>query len=499
MKNDFWRELIFRAMEKLEDFALADSQRFLRMLQMVSESQALKWGRMRAETAARSAWRKVPAYRDFLAKHGLQSPDVPFEKLPVMSKKNYIGNYSLNDRCAGGSFCCQHVSIDESSGSTGMPYNWVRGLDERRRIHRTMARMAEFLLGERSLIVINAFSMGAWATGVHIAEAMELYSVVKSTGADLEKVISTLETFGPYQGYFILGYPPFIKHLIDTLVARNFPIDQYELHALVGGEAMSEDLRRYVLRYFRTFYSGYGASDLEVGMAIETPEAVRIRSLIHDDIKLRTVLLEGDHRVPMVFQYDPRSHYMEVNSKNELIITLTNSRVLSPRIRYNIGDEARLFSRKTLVSRMCELGHPLNGNDRFLPLPYVFIYGRADHTISIMGANIYPEDVERAIFTQPELAGFASFSIRCETRNEGSPFPHLSIEWENPDPPALPLDTLAHNISREVAKINADYRAALTEFPEPLHFELDVYGLDQGPFTGRNQRIKQRYIESPGL
>ena len=499
MNTNFWRELIFRTMEKLEDYALADSRRFLWALRIVSESQALKLGRLSAETAARSAWRKVPAYRDFLAQHGLQSPDVPFEQLPVMNKKNYIGKYSLKDRCAGGSFCSQHVSIDESSGSTGTPYNWVRGLDERRRIHRTMARMAEFLFGKRPLIVINAFSMGAWATGVHIAEAMELYSVVKSTGADLDKVISTLEAFGPQHGYFILGYPPFIKHLIDTLIAREFPITEYELHALVGGEAMSEELRRYVLRYFRSLYSGYGASDLEVGMAIETPEAVRIRSLLHDNIQLRAALLEGDHRVPMVFQYDPRSHHMEVNSQNELIVTLTNSRILSPRIRYNIGDEARLFSRKALIERIRELGYPVDGSDRFLPLPYVFIYGRADYTISIMGANIYPEDVERAIFAQPELAKFASFSIRCETRDEGTPFPHLSIEWDNPDPPSLSLDILAQNISREVAKINADYRAALTEYPEPLRFELDIFGLGQGPFHGRNQRIKQRYIESPSL
>jgi hypothetical protein len=114
-----------------------------------------------------------------------------------------------------------------------------------------------------------------------------------------------------------------------------------------------------------------------------------------------------------------------------------------------------------------------------------------------MGANIYPEDNERAIFAQPELAGFASFIVRTGTRKEGSAFPHLSIEWDNPNPPALPLDVLAVNISREVAKINADYRAALSEYPEPLHFDLDIYGLDQGPFTGRNQRIKNRYIDLP--
>jgi phenylacetate-CoA ligase len=144
-------------------------------------------------------------------------------------------------------------------------------------------------------------------------------------------------------------------------------------------------------------------------------------------------------------------------------------------------------------------GHPLELNEqRSLQLPYLFLFGRSDQTISIMGANIYPEDVERAIFVQPELAsGFASFTMSVETRSNSSVYPQLSIEWTSSKPPELPLTLLAEKISQEIAKINSDFRTALTEHPEPLRFELSIYGFGQGPFAGRNRRIKNRYLGGP--
>jgi len=79
--------------------------------------------------------------------------------------------------------------------------------------------------------------MSAWATGVNVGEALELCGVVKSTGPDLEKILHTLEFFGPEPGYVICGYPPFMKRVFDGMRERGFPIAEYELYAMVGGEA----------------------------------------------------------------------------------------------------------------------------------------------------------------------------------------------------------------------------------------------------------------------
>jgi hypothetical protein len=91
--------------------------------------------------------------------------------------------------------------------------------------------------------------------------------------------VRALSFFGPGYPYLILGYPPFVKQLIDVAEARNFPLHEYRLNALVGGEGMSEDLRDYLLRRFQKVYSGYGATDLEIGLAGETPLSVALRRL----------------------------------------------------------------------------------------------------------------------------------------------------------------------------------------------------------------------------
>jgi hypothetical protein len=290
--------------------------------------------------------------------------------------------------------------------------------------------MLEWALGERPRIAINAFSMGAWATGVNMGEALELCGVVKSTGPDLDKILHTLEFFGPRWGYLLCGYPPFMKRVLDGMRQRGFPIADYEMHALVGGEGMTEELRRYLLGGFRSCYSGYGASDLELGIALETPEAVRVRGLLNDRAEVRREILEGDHRVPMVFQYNPLTHFLETNERDELLVTLNHSRVLSPRIRYNIGDEAKLMTRRDILERLRRLGHDVTAADgRGVSLPYLILFGRRDQTISIMGANIYAEDVERVVYAQPELArGFASFMLTVAEREDRSVFPRLFIE-----------------------------------------------------------------------
>ena len=494
--NEWWRELRLRAKERLEDYVLGGTRRSRWALQHLDEEHVLHEGRRRALMAARRAFRKVPAYRDFLARHGVTSIHLPFEKLPIMAKDNYVRAYRTEERCLNGAYLSAGVAIDESSGSTGTPFNWVRGAQERRRVRRELARMLEFMFGKQPRIAINAFSMGAWATGVTMGEALELHSVVKSTGPDLEKILHTLEFFGPAPSYFICGYPPFLKLLLDSMRGRGFPLNDYALHALVGGEGMSEEFRRYLLRGFRSCYSGYGASDLEVGIAVETPEAVRIRGLLHDHHDLRGALLEGDHRVPMVFQYNPATHYIETNEENELIVTLNYSRILSPRIRYNIGDEGRLFTRRELLKRLRQLGYPLETQrDRALPFPYVFLYGRRDQTISLMGANIYPEDVERVLFAEPALAaGIASFAMSVEDAGNGDVHPRLCIEWSSERSPELPLQTLARRIEKELAEVNSDFRTAMQEYPGSLRFELLVFGFGQGPFTGKGRRIKNRYF-----
>jgi phenylacetate-CoA ligase len=58
-------------------------------------------------------------------------------------------------------------------------------------------------------------------------------------------------------------------------------------------------------------YSGYGATDLEIGIAGETPMSVAIRRRARGDEALRRALFGEDSRLPMLFQYNPLNHYVE--------------------------------------------------------------------------------------------------------------------------------------------------------------------------------------------
>ena len=180
--------------------------------------------------------------------------------------------------------------------------------------------------------------------------------MVKNTGPDLNKIFSTLEFFGPGYRYLICGYPPFLKHMIDVAADRGFPLERYSLMALLGGEGNSEGLRDYLARFFPPIYSGYGATDIEIGIAGETPLSLAIRRAgPHATSDCGKSLFGADSRLPMLFQYNPLMHHIETNEAGELIFTITRLNVLSPRIRYNIHDEGGVATFAEMEAR-CRAG-----------------------------------------------------------------------------------------------------------------------------------------------
>ena len=78
---------------------------------------------------------------------------------------------------------------------------------------------------------------------------------------------------------------------------------------------MTEELRDVLLERFTSVYSGYGATDIEIGMAGESPVSIALRRLARARPDIRRALFGTDARLPMVFQYNPLIHYLEVNDE----------------------------------------------------------------------------------------------------------------------------------------------------------------------------------------
>lgn len=450
--------------------------------------------RARARRAFLRAARDVPAYAQFFARRSTAADPVP-----ETDKENYVKAFPIAARCVGGRVPFERVTIDESSGSTGAPFDWVRSEEERHHGHLLISYFSSYCFGTGPRITINAFSMGAWATGINMGLAMERNSIVKNTGPDVGKILHTLQVFGPSHAYLIIGYPPFLKHLIDVAATEGFALRDYQLDALVGGEGMSEGLREYLLRRFRKVFSGYGATDLEIAIAGETPVAVAIRRLARDNARVREALFGDDPRLPMLFQYNALTHHIEVNAERELLVTITRGDMLSPRIRYNVHDQGGVERYDAMAAKLAVLGIDIErlGAQQARPrlrLPFVWVFGRRDYTISVMGANIYPEDLEQCLYAEAELAAITrSFCLSLSESADGQARPCFLIEVEVPPTDGL-RERFATSFTARLRALNADYRAAWSEYPEIMAPEVRLYRVGEGPFAADRSRIKQARV-----
>jgi phenylacetate-CoA ligase len=465
---------------------------------LLTPPRLVTWlSRLRASRAADHAARRVPAYRAHLLAHGVDIPDAAIRlELPPTDKATYIDRYPPAARCLGGVIPLIGTTNDESSGSTGRPYNWIRSHGERQASRQFVSHFARYCYGEAPWITINAFSMGAWATGVTMGAALQANSLVKNTGPDLEKIFSTLEYFGTGYRFLICGYPPFLKHLIDIAAERGFPLASYRLMALLGGEGNSEGLRDYLATHFQPIYSGYGATDIEIGVAGETPLSLAIRRLARDDGRVRQALFGDDPRLPMLFQYNPLMHHIETNPAGELIFTITRLNVLAPRIRYNLHDEGGVATFAEMRERLAAAGTDIAGiaagsGARNVPLPFLWVFGRKDSTVSVMGANIYPEDIEQCLYDEPELARVThSFLLSLEEQADAAVRPCFAFEIRGEITPALQA-AFEERIPARLRALNADYREASQEFAAAAMPRIQLYPLGGGPFARDAARIKQ--------
>ena len=126
--------------------------------------------------------------------------------VPIMTKENYVKRYSLEERCYNGAIPRAGVVIDESSGSTGQPNNWVRSASERNDVKRILQLNYEIIFKDNGKVLLNCFALGPWATGMNVSMSLVDVGILKSIGPDRAKLTNTLRLLGPKYDYLIFGY-----------------------------------------------------------------------------------------------------------------------------------------------------------------------------------------------------------------------------------------------------------------------------------------------------
>ena len=365
----------------------------------------------------------------------------------------------------------------------------ARSEEERKHVRRMIAFFTRYTFGDEPLVVLNTFSMGAWATGLTMAIALEARGMVKATGPDLDKVLDTMVELGPgyrYPGGRLPAVPQ--GPAGRGHAARHGLVDLRHAGAAgwrgqLGGAARlpAAPLPHGLLRLRGDrCRDRHGSRD--AGDHRPAPAGARARG------RLAAPVRRAD-RSPMVFQYNPFFHHVTTNDQRELLYTVTRHGTLLPKVRYNPHDEGGVLRDDDLRARLATLDIRLEdlvpaGSRRLIRMPYLYVFGRKDGTVSVMGANIYPEDIADAIYTDASVAGrILSWQLSVEER-PGETRPHVDIQLVRDDPDDAFRDRLAGLLTDHLRRTNRDYREAFGEYPALMPVIVDVHRRGEGPFAG---------------
>lgn len=214
--------------------------------------------------------------------------------------------------------------------------------------------------------------------------------------------------------------------------------------ALCGGEPWSEQARSHIERYLGVrAYDNYGLAEMwGPGVAFECVD----RSGLH----LNTDMFFGE-----ILKLESNESVTE-GELGELVLTSKRKHAM-PVVRYRTGDLTRM------VGRECVCGSKFPKISR--------IAGRVDDMFFVGGVNVFPADLERAIFSFPELARDYEIHLYGDTQRTKV---------------RLCLATRGQDSACEQALFSALAR----EIRSRLGFSVDVKRLD-APLSGTQVKVRR--------
>jgi phenylacetate-CoA ligase len=446
---------------------------------------------------------QVPAYRQFLADAGVDPAGVrsyeDFRALPQVSKENYVQRYPLADRCRHGAIeSCDMIAV--SSGSTGTPTFWLRSLADEANVARRFeqAFYDGFHTDERRTLAVICFALGTWVGGMFTASCCRLlagkgYPITTVTpGSNKDEIFRVVEGLGSqFDQVVLLGYPPFLKDVIDTGRARGLDWSRAHIKLVMAGEVFSEEWRSLVagrvsdtdILHFSA--SQYGTADAGV-LACETPLSVAIRRFLAQHPQAARQLF-GASRLPTLAQYDPVDRFFEVDG-DTLLFSGDNG---MPLIRYNILDSGGIMTYDAMLAFLAERGYDpreeLAGGRGDRNLPFAWVFGRSNFTISYFGANVFPENVTVGL-EQPLIREWVTGKFVMQSMEDAECNRYLAIAVElapGVTGDAHKQQAIAEAILTHLLRLNSEFahyvpapyqlpRVTLHQTGDPEYFPIGV-------------------------
>lgn len=420
--------------------------------------------------------RTVPAYKAFLHSRWIKPEQIvtmqDFGKLPLLTKDNYIHRYALPERCRNGNISANDM-IAVSSGSTGEPTFWLRSTADELEIAYRFEHIFRdgFYADTRSTLAVVCFPMGTWVGGMFTAACCRALSAkgyriaLVTPGNNPDEIFRVVRNLSPlFEQTVLLGYPPFIKDVVERGRAQGITWSSYNIKMVFAGEVFSEEWRALVAE--RTgvanpvcdIASAYGTADAGV-LGNETPLSVAIRRYLAAQPVVARELF-GESRLPTLVQYDPFNRYFEV-SGNTLLFTGDNG---IPLVRYHIADTGGVVSFADMLTFLELRGFDAVGAAKaagareIRELPFVFVFGRTNFAVSYFGANVYPENIAVGL----EQAGVnkritGKFVLEVQER-AGNPCLSVAVELAPGDAGDEQLRSdIAQSVLAHLRRLNSEY------------------------------------------
>ena len=300
------------------------------------------------------------------------------------------------------------------------------------------------------------FPLGTWVGGLfttacvrHLA-AKGFPVTTVAPGNNKAEILRVVPELAPhFEQVVLLGYPPFVKDVIDSGAGWA----EHRIKMVFAGEVFSEEWRDLVASRagvadpVSDMASLYGTADAGV-LGNETPKSVSIRRFLAGRPELARDLF-GESRLPTLVQYDPASRYFEAH-EGTLLFSGDNG---VPLIRYHIADEGGLVPHDDMARFCARNGFtPAPGPD----LPFVYVFGRSLFTVSFFGANIYPENVTVGL-EQPGISEWVTGKFVLETYEDTDRDRQLRITVELAPGRDGEASLLAAAIRDQLLRLNSEF------------------------------------------
>lgn len=372
-------------------------------------------GKKTASRVALGAFKHVPAYRKYLKKHhaktGAKLSHSEFLKLPLTSKKDYLRKYSLAELSYSG--IGGPITYSATSGSTGKPFYFPRNqeLDWQYSILlESYLRAINADYRKTNTLIIIGFGMGVWIGGLITYRAFEFLNErdanlsLITPGVNKKEIFNALRDLSPqYDQTILVGYPPFIKDIVDEADEEGVDLKKMNLKFLFAAEAFTEAFRDYlagkagIKNICNETLNIYGTADIGA-MAFETPTSILIRRLTLANPELTQKVFGNIRRTPTLAQYNPL--FMHFECINGEVVLTGNNEV--PLVRYAVGDHGGVFTFTQLQELLRKGGVDLKkearkAKVRLEELPFVYVYERTDLSTTLYGLQIYPEVIREVL------------------------------------------------------------------------------------------------------